>query len=42
MELRRSRMITTDVTQDTSSFTSDRGEGEKNKSKRKDVRAKDF
>ena len=38
----RSRMITTDVTQDTSSFTSDRGESEKNKSKRKDVRVKDF
>ena len=29
--LGRSRMITTDVSQDTSSFTSDRGEGEKNR-----------
>ena len=40
--LGRSRMITTDVSQDTSSFTSDRGKDEKNKSKRKDVRVKDF
>ena len=40
--LGRSRMITTDVSQDTSTFTSDRGKDEKNKSKRKDVRVKDF